>query len=252
MKSLDYFKNLLIKFGYKPKYENLERDYLVSYTYIKDGREVTLDLESGIVNYIFIESNITNEIFPVLGVDFKKGILLTNNPKREERHTLDLFEKCLEINENLFEHKLFILKNHAKNLTILQKTIIPILSKFDYTVEINNVEDLFVLFRHYNGDFITAETDILTGKLIFSKNLDLLDKSEQEIYSELFNKIWKLNESMYSYLYSNDPKNTKDSHREIQKLYTGIREDIWYDINTDILPDKYKQDYIDYETRRSL
>ena len=57
---------------------------------------------------------------------------------------------------------------------------------------------------------------------------------------------------MYSYLYSNDPKNTKDSHREIQKLYTGIREDIWYDINTDILPDKYKQDYINYETRRSL
>ena len=68
------------------------------------------------------------------------------------------------------------------------------------------------------------------------------EKNSEEIFNILLEKIWKLKEEEFGYIYNNDPHETKDTYPELLKLHYCIdQKKKVEDINFDVIPKRYNK-----------
>lgn len=185
------------------------------------------------------------------------GIKLVSETNDYYKHSLDLFEYCLglQTTEGLLAHKIKISQCHLKNLEWVQSTLAPVLTKADYTLydgsflrlmeygERDESSDLYLTFRHYNGGDFDVYTDCITGEIRFGRG-EFLGKTEKEIWETLKEEYWEkdpIDTLRYSYLYSADQADTKETFKEVLRVIKAIREQDWdAQFNEAIIPESQK------------
>lgn len=283
METLKDYSDFLLSKGYSlaPYSHSYFNGFLTDVTFVKNGYRVILQVgeteefteyleslepnieylvedQNYIVSGAFIESPICN-IAGFLDGN-KEGITLVKEANDYYTDTLDLFEYCITLQTpNLLEHELKIMSERIKLLSWAKDVLIPVLEKCDYIVDYDSFFiinfDKFELdssspvicFRHYNDcGNIYLETHCITGKNTLSVGgigLDVIGKSQEEIYSILLEEVFKKDELAFGYLYNNDPKETKDTYKEVLTLWQELRnKSNRYEINFDIIPDRYSKD----------
>lgn len=217
-------------------YEWQYEDYIVTKIALKAPICNTCDFFTGETDYIF------------LSLDDKK-------------YPLSLFEKCLKFQQNdLVEQEVFIMSQRIKHLTWVQNNLKPLLKKYDYNISYCSLFDthiksdshLMIIFNHLGHDYstITITTDCITGNIeIFAFNYcqhiditEIYEKNSEEIFNILLNKIWKVKEEEFGYIYNNDPHETKDTYPELLKLHYCIdQKKKVEDINFNVIPERYNK-----------
>ena len=106
-----------------------------------------------IVDSALIESNIVNASNFIDGE--KRGIILSDEEKGSfmdlsdyYRHGLDLFEKCIWIQQHELEHSVRIMKQHFENVAFFEENIKPIIEP-DYHLTYDSLLDIL---EHENSD----------------------------------------------------------------------------------------------------
>lgn len=251
LQSVDFVKNEFLVSLHTCETEEYEK-YLRS---LPDGTEYEADYNGYIVVGAFIESPICN-IADFYDGD-SSGITLVAETTEYHQHSLDLFEKCLELQTpNLIEHELFIMKKRIEHLNWAKNELIPVLNKADYIIEYDSFfkcnvnsdsSNMVISFKHPNtlNGSIDVYTDCITGDIIISvpgngnvSNL-LYNKNSEEIYSFLLENVWKKYEMEYGYLYVGDPKETIDSCNELRALFANLRYKDKDKVNVDLIPERY-------------
>lgn len=179
----------------------------------------------------------------------------------DKKYPLSLFEKCLGFQQtDLIEHELFIMSQRTKHLDWVQNNLKPLLQRYDYNVSYSslfksdNTSDshLRICFDHLGYDYstITIITDCITGDIeilafINCQQIDITEiygKNSEEIFNILLEKVWKLKEEEFGYIYNNDPHETKDTYGELFKLHYSIdQKQKLEDINFDVIPERYNK-----------
>lgn len=223
--------------------------------------EYEIDYKNYCVSAIKIESPLCN------GEGFIDGdtscIQLKEEPNDYNEHGLDLFEYCLSLQTpNLLKHELKIMKCRIEQLEWAEKNLIPILEKYDYSVEYDSFFDAkndrdssnqWIGFNHINNlrGFVFIGTDALTGDIIIiADGIDVSDmygKTSDEVFNIMLERVWKENDVEYGYIFYNDPKETVNSAVEIRCVWQAIRRKRPDDrINFDIIPERYSKDVETY------
>lgn len=177
----------------------------------------------------------------------------------------DNFEKILWISENPAEHELGTIRIHYRNMEYFIKNFKPILTKYDFYECYDSFWDITERsssaprfdYRHvnlrsnYDVDFIFT-TNPITGafecnapsELFGDKSKDLCSLSPEEFEEKLIEDYLK-KDLKFDYIFSSDPKYTKDSYIEIMKLMYSVRAmddgkgTIYRDIDFKKIPEKY-------------
>ena len=245
------------KNGYKiDLYVDATEEFVKYMESLEPGTEYEVDYKNYNVTDAYIESPICN-ISNFIDGD-RSGIRLVSKPNDYNKHTLDLFEFCVEFQKvNLLEHELFIMSKRIEQLSWAKDNLVPILEKYDYQVDYDcffNTSDqkdnsnIRLDFKHINGDELVIETDCLTGDLsiwTYSKGgckdlaKELFGKNQDEVYDILLNEVWKNNELKYGYIYNNDPHETVDTYREVLTLMDCIHYKEKNEINFNVVPERY-------------
>lgn len=227
---------------------------------LDEGTEYQVEYENYIVTTARIESPICNVSNFLDGTT--DAIELVAEPNDYNKHTLDLFEKCIEFQKtNLLEHELFIMTQRLKHLTWAKENLVPLLEKYDYYVDYDSFFDtknercssnIRIDFKHPNRSDFIIEVDCLTGEPIIWADINgtngviiltdkIYGKNKDEVYNVLLEEVWKKCDEKFGYIYSNDPHETIDSYSEIMKLidclYYKRKSD---DLNFELIPERCK------------
>lgn len=188
------------------------------------------------------------------------GLTLTAEPDDYYQHGLDLFETCVDIQTGgLAKHELKILESHIKLLKYLDEIIKPVLvEKADYTVDYDSIfdfsverssSDLIVTLKHINGSEINLYTDCLTGEHHSDLGFDIFGKTKEELWNTMMKELWRkpwhgMENVDFSYLWSGDQSETKDSAHEIKTLWQNLAHPDWthHKINESLIPERYQED----------
>ena len=214
---IKYYEDYLFSHGYtrddKAEFFNGILTYI---NYYKNSKRISLqvglkdnpsDLNNYEVETVLIESPICNKRDFVNGDD--SSIILVSNPGDNTyfSHGLDLFEKCVDIQDHILEHEMFIMQCHINNLKWIQENLHQFLIDHDYILQYSSTFDTrernnsdFVIDYHHPNElsfiFLSLNTDCITGDLIYH--------SKQ-------GKQYKI--------------------KEVDNLYEFIRKNEWCDIN---------------------
>jgi hypothetical protein len=291
MKTLKEYADFLYKNGYKENFapytfldgnleivEFIKNGYHIN-LFVEETKEFSeylssLDLETEYqveyenynVKSAFIESPICNVSNFLDGST--NGIELVSEPNAYNKHTLDLFELCINFQKtNLLEHELFIMSQRLKHLAWAKDNLIPILEKYNFyvvydsffdTKQERNSSNIRIDFKHPNRAYFVIEVDCLTGKPIIwvdinSTNgvIDLTDKiygkNQDDIFNILLEEVWKKNEHKFGYIYNNDPHETVDTYNNVLNLMDCLHyNEKRKDINFDVIPQRYEKWVLDY------
>lgn len=290
MKTLKEYTEILYKNGYKESFapytfldNNLEivefmkndyrvnlyvaeteefSDYLAS---LSPGTEYQIEYENYYVKSAFIESPICNVSNFIDGST--DGIELVSEANEYNKHTLELFEQCLNFQKtNLLEHELFIMSCRQEHLMWAQENLIPILEKYNFYADYDSFFDtktdkcsshIRIDFKHPNRTDFVIETDCITGKPIIwvdmnSRNgcIDLTDKiygkKQDDVFNILLEEVWKKDELRFGYIYNNDPQETIDTYKEVLTLIDCLHYNEKKDIDFTIIPKRYNKLIEDY------
>lgn len=281
MKTLKDFADILYENGYKEidgSYYYMN-GYLEAVTFSKKNYDVILSVEMSPEMEKYVDSlelgasyiwqykdyNVTKIALkaPICNIsDFFTGetdyIFLSLDDKK---YPLSLFEKCLKFQQtDLVEQELFIISQRTKHLTWVQNSLKPLLAKYDYNVSYCSLFDtdeksdshLTMIFNHLGYDYssIRITTDCITGNIeIITFNCcqyiditEIYEKDSEEIFNVLLEKIWKLKEEEFGYIYNNDPHETKDTYSELLKIHYCIdQKQKSEEINFDVIPERYSK-----------
>lgn len=237
-------------------------DYLSS---LPLGTEYKVEYKNYNVKSAFIESPICNvSNFSDGSTD---GIELVSEPNEYNKHTLELFELCLNFQKtNLLEHELFIMSRRQEHLMWAKENLIPILENYnfyaDYDSFFNTKNDrcssnIRIDFKHQNCADFVIEIDCLTGKPIIwvdinSSNgiIDLTDKiyrkNQDDVFNILLEEVWKRDELKFGYIYNNDPQETINTYNEVLTLEYCLYYSEKKDIDFNIIPKRYNKLIEDY------
>lgn len=233
---------------------------------MEDGTEYTVDYKNYVVTGIFIQSPICDQAG--FTDNDKSGIFLPAEPGDWHTHGLEYFEYCLGLQStNLLEHELKIMTSRLETLSWAKENFVPIIEKYDYTccfdsffncdeTVTDDTSDPSIIFNHRNRGQLYIDNDCITGNpKIVCDGIDITDdvygRDSETVYNVLVEKVWKKDEPRYGYIWSGDPKETKDSYNEVSTLIQTID----YDekprkINFDIIPercnwlvDKYREKF---------
>ena len=231
-------------------------EYLCS---LEPGTEYQVEYVNYIVKSAFIESPICNVSNFLDGTT--NGIELVSEPNVYNKHTLDLFESCINLQKtNLLEHELFIMKCRLQDLTWAKDNLIPILEKYDFYADFDSFFDtknerlssnIRIDFKHPNrADFI-IEVDCLTGKPIIWADINSVNgtivltdkiygKKLNEVSNILLEELFKKDELKFGYIYNDDIHETIETYKEVLNLMTCLEYGEKGDINFDIIPKRYE------------
>lgn len=236
-------------------------DFVAFLETLDEGDEYAVKYENYYVSQIHLESPICN----VAGFcdGDTSGITLVEEPGGYVKHSLSLFEYCLSLQTtNLLSHELMIMEKRVEHLKWAKEHLIPLLEKWDYHAEFDtffNVDkpldssNQYIEFVHYNDGVVYIDTDALTGELsIKADGVDITKKiyscclNENGIKQVFIDDVWVNSGLRYSYLYNDDPKDTKETYKYVMDLMENIREiDSGYihanknlEIREDIVPDR--------------
>ena len=238
--------------------------YLAS---LKPGTEYQVEYENYNVKHAFIESPICNVSNFLDGTT--DGIELVSTPNAYNKHTLDLFELCINFQKtNLLEHELFIMSRRMEHLAWAKDNLIPILEMYDFYVDYDSFFDtkqercssnIRIDFKHPNRADLVIEIDCITGEPIIwadinsaNGTIDLADKIygklSDEVYNVLLENVWKQDELKFGYIYNNDPHETLETYKQVNMLLDGLRyKEKNNDINFDVIPDRYSEFVEEYK-----
>ena len=229
------------------------------------GTEYKCEYENYIVKFAFIESSICNVANFLDGNT--DGIYLALEPNAHYKHSLDLFELCINFQEtNLLEHDLFIMSRSLEHLNWAKDNLIPLLEKWGFHASYDSFFDVKegkrssnarFDFKHPNRAFFTIETDCLTGKPYIwadsnlpSGSIELTDKiygkNLDEVSDILLEELLKKDEFKFGYIYNNDPHETIDTYEEVSTLLDCLHYKKKKDINFSIIPKRYEKLVEDY------
>lgn len=253
--AVDFIKNdFLIKLSVDETKEFSE--YLSS---LEPGTEYKSEYENYIVKSAFIESpicNVNNK-----AIESKYGIELISKPTAYNKHTLDMFEWCINFQKtNLLEHELFIMSRREEQLVWAKDNLIPLLEKWDFCVDYDsffhmegekNSSNTRIDFKHPHRVALVMETDCLTGKPFiwvdfFKRNgcFELTDKiygkNLDEVGDILLEELLKKDELRFGYIYNNDPHETFDTDKEVLTLFRCLHDKKKGDINFNVIPKRYE------------
>lgn len=238
-------------------------DYLSS---IEEGTEYKVEYENYNVKSAFIESpicNVDNKAF-----EGKYGIELVSKPIANKRHTLDMFELCMNFQKtNLLEHELFIMSRREEQLVWAKNNLIPLLEKWDFCVDYDsffhmkgekNSSNTRIDFKHPHRVALIMETDCLTGKpfiwVDFYKRGGCIEltnkiygKKLDEVADILLEELLKKDELRFGYIYNNDPHETFDTDKEVLTLIKCLQRKKKEDIDFNIIPKRYEELVEDYK-----
>lgn len=204
--------------------------------HLKDDEPFQNNLDRYKVIGALIEAPLVNEYNEFDSYNDYHGIILLAEEHRVpySKASLDLFEKCVWIQNNILEHEEFILKCHIKHLKIIRREYQSILHKFQFYHEFSttfNYEDssyessdsdpVVVFFNSY-GYHLTFRTNCITGELYCHDEL-ILDKDFEKYLEDTF---------------TIHPR-TKDIRMEFRYLY----EDDWYPDSAKIIQEISSCDY---------
>lgn len=284
MKTLKEYADFLYKNGYKENFapytfldghleivEFIKNDYHIN-LYVQETKEFSdylsslepeteyqVEYKNYNVKTAFIESPICN--VPNFFDGKTDGIELVSKPNKYNKHTLDLFELCINLQKtNLLEHELFIMSRRLEHLTWAKDTLIPILEKCDFYVDYDSFFDtkqerpssnITIEFKHPNNANLVMEVDCLTGKPIIwadinsiNGTIDLTDKiygkNQNDVSNILLEEILKKDDRKFGYIYSNDPHECLDTYKEV----LGLEQNICYKekkhgVNFNVIPKRY-------------
>lgn len=290
MKTLKEYTDLLYKNGYKENFapytfvdghleivEFIKNDYHINLYVVETkefsdylssllpGTEYQVEYENYNVKSAFIESPICNVSNFLDGST--DGIELVSEPNAYNKHTLELFELCLNFQKtNLLEHELFIMSHRQEHLTWAKYNLIPILEKWDFYVDYDSFFDtkeercssnIRIDFKHPNRADFVVEIDCLTGKPIIwadinshNGTIELTDKiygkNLDEVADILLEEILKKDELKFGYIYNNDPQETINTYKEVFTLMDCLHYSEKKDIDFNIIPKRYNKLIEDY------
>lgn len=284
MKTLSEYANFLYKNGYKENFcpftfldyhlESVEfikndfhlilgveetKEFFNHLSLLKPDEEYQIEYENYIVNSAFIESPICNLSNYFDGST--NGIELVSEPNAYNKHTLDLFELCINFQKtNLLEHELFIMSHRQEHLMWAKDNLIPILEKWNFYVDYDSFFDtkqercssnIRLDFKHPNRADLVIENDCLTGKPIIwvdinshNGTIELTDKiygkSQNEVFNVLLEEVWKKDELKFGYIYNNDTHETVETYKEVLYLMECLQhKKVEKNINFGIIPKRY-------------
>lgn len=224
MKTLKDFTDYLISKNYTEEDSGIFLDgFLYTVYFHKDEIAITLnvELQENIQKSLKEDDVIpTNpEYYDVIGVlieglvvntaDFyngeKNGIILQRDVDESSyiKHDLSFFEKCVDIQENPFEHIAYLIEQHAKHIRWIQQNLHQHLVNRGYYVSYSSIIDLSEkdstdLYLDYKNkshwDFTWFfQTDCITGSLILTiggekydiQNIENLSKFVEEHTEEI-------------------------------------------------------------------
>lgn len=232
-------------------------DYLSS---LEPGTEYQVEYENYTVKSAFIESPICNVSDCFDGTT--DGIELALEPNDRNKHTLDLFELCINFQKtNLLEHELFIMSRRIEHLTWAKDNLIPILEKYDFYADYDSFFDtkegrqssnITLSFKHPNRAEFIVEIDCLTGEPIIwadtdsvNGTIDLTDKiygkKLNEVSNILLEELFKKDEHKFGYIYNNDVHETIETYGEVLNLMVCLEHNEKRDIKFDVIPKRYEK-----------
>lgn len=279
MRTLKEYIDFLLSKGYEEQdfYEYI--DGCLTYVYLtKNDKSVTLqvDLDADIYNSIKVGEPIPTDpnLYEVVNVLIEcpicnemgfldggqTGIQLTKYASEEGYvpHGLDLFEKCIDIQENLAQHEMFIMERHIDNIKWLQENLHQFLIDHDYYVDYSSVFDCReketssprIDYKHPNElkfETFTLYTDCITGDFIFvTKDVSRVKiRKIENLYDFIRQSEWmKDGELLEPFKYFEDEGWTKDSYKNVLAFYEDYQHHIWG--NTYDLPPEYSELYQSY------
>lgn len=239
-------------------------DYLSS---LDPGTEYQVEYGNYNVKSAFIESPICNVSNFLDGST--DGIELVSEPGAYNKHTLDLFEQCIDFQKtNLLEHELFMMSRRLEHLIWAKDNLIPILEKYDFYVDYDSFFDtkqercssnIRIDFKHPNRADFVIEIDCLTGNPIIwadinlnSGTIDLTDKiygkNLNEVSNILLEELFKKDELKFGYIYNDDIHETIETYKEVLNLMNCLHyNEKRKDINFDAIPQRYEKLVLDYK-----
>ena len=239
-------------------------DYLSS---LDPGTEYQVEYGNYNVKSAFIESPICNVSNFLDGST--DGIELVSEPSAYNKHTLDLFEQCIDFQKtNLLEHELFMMSRRLEHLIWAKDNLIPILEKYDFYVDYDSFFDtkqercssnIRIDFKHPNRADFVIEIDCLTGNPIIwadinlnSGTIDLTDKiygkNLNEVSNILLEELFKKDELKFGYIYNDDIHETIETYKEVLNLMDCLHyNEKRKDINFDAIPQRYEKLVLDYK-----
>lgn len=292
MKTLKEYADFLYKNGYKENFapytfldghleivEFIKNDYRIN-LYVEEtkefseylssldpGTEYQVEHENYNVKSAFIESPICNVSNFLDGST--DGIELVSEPNAYNKHTLDLFELCINCQKtNLLEHELFIMSRRLEHLAWAKENLIPILEKYNFHADYDSFFDtkqercssnIRIDFKHPNRADFVIEVDCLTGKPIIwvdinsaNGTIDLTDKiygkNQDDVFNILLEEVWKKDELKFGYIYNNDQHETVDTYINVLILMDCLHyNEKRKDINFDAIPQRYEKLVLDYK-----
>ena len=166
-----------------------------------------------------------------------EGIMLRDNTK--VFHGLEYFEKCVWIQQNAEEYEMQLFESHVKNMKYINKVIAPVLKECDFAVHLTTLSqltddtsvcgesDLFIEYKHPNSITpIILGTDCVSGELFCVPNLDVHNKTKEEV-KEIFMNYFKgylgldTKWNPYGYLW--------DSEQDINSYKKAVEEKLQYE-----------------------
>lgn len=270
---IKYYEDYLFSHGYtrddKAEFFNGILTYL---NYYKNEKIISLqvgytdnpsDLNSYEVESVKIESPICNKREFANGSD--DGIVLVAQNDWYFSHGLDLFEKCVDIQDHILEHEMFIMQCHINNLKWIQENLHQFLIDHDYSLVYSSTFDTkernnsdFVVDYHHPNElsfiFLSLNTDCITGDLVYrSKHGKWYKIREVDNLHEFIRKNeWcDINGNLdIDFKYFEVEGWNINSSREVLRFFNDYHNKKWG--NTYNLPPGYEQQYQDYLKQESL
>lgn len=244
-------------------------DYINEIESLPENEEYEIDFNKCIVDFISIASDICSE--PNFMSGENEGMILSN-VQDNDYHTHQLTEEslmhCIWIQRHQDLQFRELCKSYIKNMDIAEQIILPVLVKYDFYCdymnyldrnESNDTSDLFSVYKH---DFTTDTVELITDCIDGSFHVNDMAITEATTSEEFENFLIDtmimddLNRPklVYEYLFSDDPKYTKDSYPHIFNifdllLHNGIdineshKTRMIASLDVDKIPKKYMDHY---------
>lgn len=209
--------------------------------YLKGFREERPNLYTNdIVAIVVKESNSGDEIYEVCSNIFLEGKnILTKNIEE----VLLLIEKIHSPTETISQ----MLSSIPYDFEYYRENLQPILWKCNFAISIAKVNPIKICYTHKNlntrSEF-SLRYDLITNKLLFV-DLEINDRVTKDDFWSYFSGLFLYDSKgevrpEFEYLFSDDPKETLDTFRELEKLQKALDNvgEIT-EINENIIPDRY-------------
>ena len=193
-----------------------------------------------IVTIVVKESNSGGEIYEIHSNIFIEGKTTLTKSIEE---VLLLLEKIHDPTETISQ----MLSSIPYDFEYYRENLEPILWRCNFGITIAKFNPIKVCYTHRNlntcSEF-SLRYDLITNKLLFV-DLEINDRVTKEDFWSYFSGLFLYDSKgglkpEFEYLFSNDPKETLDTFRELEKLKRALNNvgEIT-EINENIIPDRY-------------